>query len=65
MRSILNARFVRFAIERAERSFGRVALTFVRRKRSRMDWIVNAATILAAVFAFGYLAYVMVRPERF
>lgn len=30
-----------------------------------MDWIVNAATILAAVFAFGYLAYVMVRPERF
>jgi hypothetical protein len=30
-----------------------------------MDWIVNAATIAAAVFALGYLSFVMIRPERF
>jgi K+-transporting ATPase KdpF subunit len=30
-----------------------------------MELIVNSCVILTAVFAFGYLCYVMVRPERF
>jgi K+-transporting ATPase KdpF subunit len=30
-----------------------------------MDLVVNACVILTTVFAFAYLCYVMVRPERF
>jgi K+-transporting ATPase KdpF subunit len=30
-----------------------------------MEFFVNACVILTTVFAFGYLCYVMVRPERF
>lgn len=30
-----------------------------------MDWFVNAAVIVAAVLALGYLSFVMIRPEQF
>jgi K+-transporting ATPase KdpF subunit len=30
-----------------------------------MELVVNVCVIATAVFAFGYLCYVMVRPERF
>jgi hypothetical protein len=30
-----------------------------------MDFFVNACVIVTTVFAFGYLGYVMLRPERF
>ncbi len=30
-----------------------------------MELIVNLSVILTAAFAFCYLCYVMVRPERF
>jgi K+-transporting ATPase KdpF subunit len=30
-----------------------------------MDLFVNVCVILTTVFAFAYLCYVLVRPERF
>jgi K+-transporting ATPase KdpF subunit len=30
-----------------------------------MDLIVNVCVIVTTVFAFGYLCYAMLRPERF
>lgn len=30
-----------------------------------MDLFVDVCVILTAVFAFGYLGYVMLRPEQF
>lgn len=30
-----------------------------------MDLFVNVCVIATTIFAFGYLAYVMLRPERF
>ncbi len=30
-----------------------------------MEHIVNLCVVLMTVFAFGYLCYVMVKPERF
>jgi len=30
-----------------------------------MEFFVNMFVILTTIFAFGYLSYVMVRPERF
>jgi K+-transporting ATPase KdpF subunit len=30
-----------------------------------MDSIVNVCVIVTVVFAFGYLCYAMLRPERF
>jgi hypothetical protein len=30
-----------------------------------MDLLVNSCVILTTVFAFGYLTYVMLKPERF
>jgi hypothetical protein len=30
-----------------------------------MDLVVNVCVILTTVYAFAYLCYVMVRPERF
>jgi K+-transporting ATPase KdpF subunit len=30
-----------------------------------MELFVNACVIVTTVFAFGYLCYAMVRPERF
>jgi K+-transporting ATPase KdpF subunit len=30
-----------------------------------MDVIVNVCVIVVTIFAFGYLCYAMVRPERF
>jgi len=30
-----------------------------------MDFFVNVCVISTTVFAFGYLGYVMLRPERF
>jgi K+-transporting ATPase KdpF subunit len=30
-----------------------------------MELIVNVGVIVTTVFAFAYLCYVMVRPERF
>jgi K+-transporting ATPase KdpF subunit len=30
-----------------------------------MEWFVNACVIATTVFAFGYLCFVMLKPERF
>ena len=30
-----------------------------------MDLFVNGCVIVITIFAFGYLCYVMLRPERF
>jgi hypothetical protein len=30
-----------------------------------MDLVVNVCVIVTTVFAFGYLCYVMAKPERF
>ena len=30
-----------------------------------MDFFVKTSVVATAVFAFGYLCYVMIRPERF
>ncbi len=30
-----------------------------------MDFLVNVCVIVTTVFAFAYLSYVLVRPERF
>lgn len=30
-----------------------------------MELIVNVCVVVMTVFAFGYLCYVMVKPERF
>jgi hypothetical protein len=30
-----------------------------------MDLVVNVCVIVTTIFAFGYLCYVMVKPERF
>jgi K+-transporting ATPase KdpF subunit len=30
-----------------------------------MDLFVNVCVIVTTIFAFGYLCYVMLRPERF
>jgi hypothetical protein len=30
-----------------------------------MDFVVNVCVIATTVFAFAYLCYVMVKPERF
>jgi K+-transporting ATPase KdpF subunit len=30
-----------------------------------MEFFVNACVMVTTLFAFGYLCYVMLRPERF
>ncbi len=30
-----------------------------------MEYFVNACVIVTTLFAFGYLCYVMLKPERF
>lgn len=30
-----------------------------------MDFFVNGCVMVTTLFAFGYLCYVMLRPERF
>jgi K+-transporting ATPase KdpF subunit len=30
-----------------------------------MEFFVNACVIVTTTFAFGYLCYAMIRPERF
>jgi hypothetical protein len=34
-------------------------------EENSMDMFVNGCVILTTVFAFGYLTYVMLKPERF